>query len=124
LTYTEVAEGHSWGNWRALLDDILIALVPPEATTPRQLDAEETGLDFRAAPNPSLTPELFFSLDRPATTRLDCFDARGRSVGRLLDATLNPGDHRVAMPELPSGVYACHLKANHQAMTTLVTTLD
>jgi enterochelin esterase family protein len=25
-TYREVNEGHSWGNWRRLIDDILIDL--------------------------------------------------------------------------------------------------
>jgi enterochelin esterase-like enzyme len=28
LTYMEVNEGHSWGNWRALLDDILVEFFP------------------------------------------------------------------------------------------------
>lgn len=28
FTYTQVNEGHSWGNWRALLDDILLNFFP------------------------------------------------------------------------------------------------
>lgn len=32
VTYVEVPEGHSWGNWRGLLDDALVALFPgPDA---------------------------------------------------------------------------------------------
>ncbi|MEO0559016.1 MAG: alpha/beta hydrolase-fold protein [Bacteroidota bacterium] len=124
LAYTEVAEGHSWGNWRALLDDILTALVPPEGPTYRQLEAPDTGLLLRALPNPSSAPELHFALQRPSAARLDCFDARGRSVGRLLDASIAPGQHRVSLPNLPSGVYACRLTADQQSATTLVTTLN
>jgi len=29
FTFTQTSEGHSWGNWRALLDEILINLVGP-----------------------------------------------------------------------------------------------
>jgi enterochelin esterase family protein len=32
LTYREVPEGHSWGNWRALIDEMMIALVPGPAS--------------------------------------------------------------------------------------------
>ena len=124
LAYTEVAEGHSWGNWRALLDDILIALVPPDAPIPRQPDAPDTGLYLKATPNPSSAPELHFTLRRPSPARLDCFDARGRSVMRVLDAPLASGLHRIALPDLPSGVYACRLMAGLQRATTLVTTLN
>ena len=31
VTYREVPEGHSWGNWRALLDEMLVALLPGPA---------------------------------------------------------------------------------------------
>jgi len=124
LAYTEVAEGHSWGNWSALLDDILIALVPPDASTPRQLEAPDTGLHLRAAPNPSSAPELHFALHHPSPARLDCFDVRGRSVARLIDASMTSGQHRIALPELPSGVYACRLMADQQSATTMVTTLN
>ena len=28
--YTEVQEGHSWGNWRALIDEVLLHLYPAD----------------------------------------------------------------------------------------------
>ena len=31
LMYQEVNEGHSWGNWKALLDDMLIFLLSDES---------------------------------------------------------------------------------------------
>jgi enterochelin esterase-like enzyme len=35
LTYREVPEGHSWGNWRALLADVFATLLPPTGATGR-----------------------------------------------------------------------------------------
>jgi len=40
-TFTETNEGHSWGNWRALLDNILVDLVGP--TTVLAADFDENG---------------------------------------------------------------------------------
>jgi enterochelin esterase-like enzyme len=30
-TYVETDEAHSWGNWRNLLDDLLLTLYPPKS---------------------------------------------------------------------------------------------
>ena len=124
LAYTEVPEGHSWGNWRALLDDILIELLPPNASTPRQLETPDMGLHLKAAPNPSAAPSLHFSLRQPASAQLDCYDVQGRSVGRLLEGYMPAGAHRVAFPELPSGVYACRLLADRATAITQITRIN
>ena len=122
LAYVEVAEGHSWGNWRALLDDVLIELLPPVATR-RQPDGRDTGFDLRAAPNPSTAPRLGFDLDRAAAVRFDGLDARGRTVARLLDRVVGAGQHRIGLPELAPGTYACRVRSGRRLATSLVTVL-
>ena len=122
LTYVEVPEGHSWGNWRALLDDVLVALLPP-IPMHRPPDAPDAGFGLRAQPNPSTAPRLGFALDRAAAVRLDCLDARGRTVARLLDRVVGAGDHQVGLPDLAPGTYACRLHSGHQRATSLVTVL-
>ena len=122
LTYVEVPEGHSWGNWRALLDDVLVALLPPIGTG-RPPDAPDMGFDLRAAPNPSAAPRLGFALDRPSAVRVDCLDARGRVVARLLDRVVGAGEHTLGLPRLAPGAYACRLHSGRQLATSLVTVL-
>lgn len=44
--FVQTNEGHSWGNWRALLDDILIGLVGPPTTADFDGDGDVDGRDF------------------------------------------------------------------------------
>jgi enterochelin esterase-like enzyme len=47
-TYEEANEGHSWGNWRARLGDMLIALVGPPEPLPGDANGDSVvdGLDY------------------------------------------------------------------------------
>ncbi len=45
-SFVQTNEGHSWGNWRALLDDILINLVGPSASADFDNDGDVDGRDF------------------------------------------------------------------------------
>ncbi len=46
FTFTTANEGHSWGNWRAQLDDILIGLVGPSVPEPSGVSLLFCGLVF------------------------------------------------------------------------------
>ncbi|MDX1532089.1 MAG: alpha/beta hydrolase-fold protein, partial [Rhodothermales bacterium] len=130
LTYREVPEGHSWGNWRALLDEVLIALVPGPAATDAEAapPADATGLRLAPAPNPARGgTTLRFRLAAPARVGLACYDLRGRAVLQPLDAAPLPaGPHAVALAAADfgaAGTYACRLTAGDAAATALVTLL-
>jgi len=128
LVYREVPEGHSWGNWRALLDEMLVALLPGATT-----DAEDTQ---GAAPNFHLVPypnpardrvTLRFDLPAPSPVRLRCYDLRGRLCAEVVDgATLPAGTHTVGVDAGrlgAAGAYLCRLSAGAHTATRLVTLL-
>ena len=125
LTYREVPEGHSWGNWRAHIDDVLIPLLPARATASEALPAP-SALRLAAAPNPTraATAALRASLDAPANARLVCTDAQGRTVADRTEA-LSAGEHTLALgaPGLAAGVYACRLVAGADSAVTTLTVL-
>ncbi|OZC03144.1 alpha/beta hydrolase [Rubricoccus marinus] len=109
LTYREVPEGHSWGNWRALLDDMLRALLPASGSTSGEATPESApaaALPFRAFPNPA---QAFVTFEVPGATapvRIACADSLGREVLAVWTAARG---HAVRVPTraLASGVYAC-----------------
>lgn len=128
LTYHEVAEGHTWGNWRALLDEVLIALVPGTATDAEGGQGALPSLHLRPYPNPALDRLTFhFALGIPAPTRLTCYDAGGRLRIRLVDGeTLAAGEHHITVSARKlgaAGAYLCRLTSGEQAVTRLVSLL-
>ncbi|MFN3596121.1 MAG: alpha/beta hydrolase-fold protein, partial [Rubricoccaceae bacterium] len=48
ITYRETAEGHSWGQWRALLPEVLAQLVPGPAVTDAEDAPVRSGLRLEA----------------------------------------------------------------------------
>ena len=126
LTYREVPEGHSWGNWRALLDEMLMALLPGPAILPNEptTPSTETGLRLDSAPNPARgTTRLRFTLPEAAEVSLACFDVRGRLSQILLDGERLPaGDfYQPLTGPRAAGTYACRLQTTHGTVTRLVT---
>ena len=126
LTYREVPEGHSWGNWRALLDDVLAPLLATGTTdTPEPATDGETGLRLDVRPNPaSGTAHLAFAMAQPGSATLTCTDTLGRTVATLADGALPAGPHVRTLQGLAPGRYACRLvQAGGQAATASVTLL-
>lgn len=123
LACREVPEGHSWGNWRALLDEALMALVPGPAVGREAPPADDSGLRLDAVPNPSRgVTALDFALETPARVDLACYDALGRLVARVCDGeALGAGYHRRALALPTSGAYVCRLKTEERAATRVVT---
>ncbi len=127
LTYREVPEGHSWGNWRALIDEALVALLPGEnATDTGDGLGTAPGLDLVPYPNPARERLTFgFTLDAPARVRLACFDLLGRHGGDVVgDRRMAAGAHAVAVDARTlgaTGTYLCRLTAGEQSVTRPVT---
>ncbi len=136
VAYREVPEGHSWGNWRALIDEVLVHLLPGPNATAAEPDASgaveplrsASGVfDLDAFPNPAgglagdrLT--LRFALDRPAPVRLDVLDLAGRRVRGVLDRLLPTGEHAATVDTagLAPGAYVVRLRTNAGSAARLV----
>jgi endonuclease/exonuclease/phosphatase family metal-dependent hydrolase len=72
------------------------------------------------APNPTgATATLAYTLDRPATVRLEVFDALGRRVALLAEGAHPTGAHRATLDAttLPPGLYLVRLSAAGEAVT-------
>lgn len=125
LTYREVPEGHSWGNWRALLDEVLVALLPGTGTSTEEGLGAASGLQLRPYPNPARGGITFaFTLDRPGHARLACFDVLGRTSAVVVNDTMAAGTQSVAVAAEDlgaAGTYLCRLAAGGRTVTELVT---
>ncbi len=128
LVYHEVAESHTWGNWRALLDEVLIALVPGKATDAEDAQGALPSLRLSPYPNPATERLTFhFALGAPASTRLACYDVGGRLRARLVDGeVLAAGEHIVSVHTRrlgAAGAYLCRLTIGERTATRLVSVL-
>lgn len=128
VIYREVPEGHSWGNWRALVDDVLVPFFPPRAATDTGAPAPvETGLRLDAFPNPTNAAgaQLRLTLGAAAPARLACFDAQGRTVATLADVAAVAGQTDIPLGgwNFASGVYACRVTSGSDAATETLTVL-
>lgn len=122
LTYTEVPEGHSWGNWRALLDDMLRTLLPAPGATPTAPTPEASSLHLNVFPNPA---RAFVTFELPSSrgaTRITCADSLGRQV--LAVTTAARGDShavRVPLAALAPGLYTCTAASGEVRSTQTLT---
>ncbi|MCB9367213.1 MAG: T9SS type A sorting domain-containing protein [Calditrichaeota bacterium] len=114
-------DGHSWGNWRAHLDECLIYLFPPHG------DAEPSEAlvpaSFQLAqnfPNP-FNPEtkLSFTLEKRLYADLSIYDLQGRNIDTLANGILEAGKHEFAFSGAgkPSGIYFARLTAGATSQT-------
>ena len=103
LKYLEVNEGHSWGNWRALLDEALIYFFPFETNVRKTENSIPTQSSFFLGnyPNPfnSVTNINFF-LSIPQNVKLEIFNILGKKV-----SSISPGE------KLTSGYYSFEVNA-------------
>ena len=128
LVYREVPEGHSWGNWRALLDEMLVTLVPGRTTSLEDAQGALPSLRLVPYPNPATDGVTFrFDLRAPTSVRLACYDLVGRLRARLVDdRRLGAGEHTVAVTTDrlgAAGAYLCRLTAGRAEATQLVSVL-
>lgn len=125
LTYREVPEGHSWGNWRALIDEVLAALLPGAGVDAEAASAAPPSLRLTPYPNPARDAlTLAFSLDAPGRVRLACFDVLGREGAVIVDDALPAGAHAVEVTADTlgaAGTYVCRLTVGDHSVSAPVT---
>ena len=99
LTYVEVPEGHSWGNWRALIDDVAEALLPPRSAASTAAEPPEPGpLQLGSIPGPRQGLLTVTLVPRePGRVRVRCLGADGSvSADRWVHAR-GPVPHTVRL---------------------------
>jgi enterochelin esterase-like enzyme len=110
--YSEFNEGHSWGNWRAHIDDAMeyfFARFLSSTTPPPASQGFHVG---RAWPNPATERiTLPFALARSEHLRISVCDLLGRELRILHDARVEAGSHRLSLtiPALNPGLYFLHV---------------
>ncbi|MBI5472936.1 MAG: T9SS type A sorting domain-containing protein [Ignavibacteriae bacterium] len=129
--FYEYHEGHSWGNWRAHIDNALEMFFPP---TPNAVSENgEVIKEYRLEqnyPNPfnptttirfSLTPfsPLLKGEGTGVSVSLKVYDMLGREVAILVNEVNQPGTHTIQWrPDgLASGVYLYRLDAGGFSQT-------
>lgn len=119
--YAEYHEGHSWGNWRAHIDNALEMFFPGDSISGVSLaPTPELVSLLRSYPNPfNATATISFSLSEPRHVQLQVFDVQGRLVATLVDSPMTAGAHEVEFDgrELSSGTYFCRLTNGPDILT-------
>lgn len=119
--YGEYHEGHSWGNWKAHIDDALIFLFPGDETGIALAPARPVDpLLLASYPNPfndSTTIRIFLPHDDHVV--LNIYNLIGAEAARLQNGFMCRGAHtfHLAGPGLPSGLYFCQLETSRQVFT-------
>ncbi len=121
--WAEFPEGHSWGLWRANIDNMLEHFFPQVPTS--IAENEEIPLDFvmhQNYPNP-FNPETKISFVIPngvqGFSTLKVYDILGREVATLLNKYLDAGAYSVEFDgsNLTSGVYFYRLTSGNNIIT-------
>ncbi|NUQ80653.1 MAG: T9SS type A sorting domain-containing protein [Bacteroidetes bacterium] len=125
--YKAVNEGHSWGNWRALNDDVLIYLFPPSkpVSVPESEKPVKTGGVFNY-PNPfNPSTRIGFYLSQPSAVSLRVYDSTGREVITEQYGLMSAGQQSVPvmLGGFASGIYPYRLLAGEVSMTGRMTLL-
>lgn len=119
--YEEYHEGHSWGNWRAHVDNALEMFFPGPALTVKQEEFKPATYSLaQNYPNPfNGETRIGYRIrgtgigGRRQEVSLSVHDILGRRVALLVDGEDLPGDHSILFDglHLPSGVYFYTLSA-------------
>jgi len=112
--YNVYHEGHSWGNWKAHIDNALIRFFPGPAANaqPQPALPKKTGL-LQSYPNPfNERTNIIFELPAASTISLDLFNTEGQLIERLLDGFFPQGYNSTdfARDNLASGLYFLKLE--------------
>ncbi len=114
-------DGHSWGNWRAHLDECLTYLYPSETfVDPATAPVIRTTQLAQNYPNPfNPSTKIFFTLEHRQRARLTVFDIQGRTVDTLANGVLESGNYEFVFngADFPSGVYFARLTTGSDSQT-------
>jgi enterochelin esterase family protein len=125
--FIEYHEGHSWGNWRAHIDNALEMFFPGDSIASVPIEpVPELFTFFNSYPNPfNAATTISFALSQPCHVELKVFDVQGRLVATLVDSPMTAGAHSVPFDgcELSSGTYFCRLSSGMNTFTHKMTLL-
>lgn len=116
IKWNEYHEGHSWGLWRATLDDMLIYFFPKNinAVKPGNGQFANTTRLVQNYPNPFnpstvITYQIGAGTYKDEFVQLKVFDLMGREAALLVNGFKQPGEYRINFDaseyKLASGVY-------------------
>lgn len=107
--YIEYHEGHSWGNWRAHIDNALRMFFPSSTVdVPEKKGKLEGYRLYQNYPNPFNPRTRFtFQVSRFAFVSLTVYDVLGREVASLVSEEKEPGSYEVGWDGtgFASGIY-------------------
>jgi enterochelin esterase-like enzyme len=123
--YEEYHEGHSWGNWRAHIDNALQMFFPGNALWINEKEPmPRTFVLHQNYPNPfNASTVISYEMKELQRVRIDIYDVQGRLVAALLDKMESPGRYDISWngksasgKAMPSGIYYCRLQNDqHQS---------
>lgn len=120
--YLEWHEGHSWGNWRAHLDNALEYFFPgPALRVKEDLLPPKNFALIQNHPNPfQKSTTIYYRVERPGRIQLSIYNLLGQTVAALVDQNHVPGDYRVTWnaAQQPGGIYFYRLRANGRVLAT------
>ena len=106
-------EGHSWGNWRAHVDNALIRFFPgPGLGTETRSEVPDYFRLLKGYPNPfNNETKIYFSVPESGETSLAVYNLAGRKVCSLFGGSLSAGTHETYLngEKLSSGMYFVRL---------------
>ncbi|MCX8056189.1 MAG: alpha/beta hydrolase-fold protein [Ignavibacteria bacterium] len=111
MIYREYNEGHSWGNWRAHIDDYLKFFFPKKTTDVKDLKGNVVPNKFKLYqnfPNPfNNQSKIRFDVAHPGIVQLKIFDTLGRELKNLVKEIETPGEYEINFDanNLAGGVY-------------------
>lgn len=107
-------EGHSWGLWKATLDEILIYLFNDNTTNIKQDNYKKKAKNkVEIYPNPS-NPNfnIKFIIDKKSKVNAKLYSIDGKLLKDLFDKEFMPGENieTISLNELPNGVYILNIE--------------
>lgn len=116
MIYREFNEGHSWGNWRAHIDDYLIFFFPKRTTDVNENKGELIPKNFKLHqnfPNPfNNSSKILYEIPETGLVNLKVYNLLGQEISTLINETKVPGKYEVILKSdnLSDGVYFYQLK--------------
>jgi enterochelin esterase-like enzyme len=114
-------EGHSWGNWKAHIDNALIQFFPGPVNIDSPTPSLPSSIELLGNyPNPfNPTTTIRFSLPNSSRASVSVYDLSGRLVSTLADEVFTAGGHTLEFDGtgLPSGIYFARLQTGEVGVT-------
>lgn len=118
-------EGHSWANWRAHLDNILIRFFPYSETSTSVSDNREKNITFvlhQNYPNPfNPSTRLNYSLPKNGRVTIKVYNSLGQEIAKLVDEFQKAGVGTVGFnaDKYSAGVYFAVMWVDHVQFNTV-----